>query len=139
MLRTVTHFILIYMYIYIYGVQVAERGFLGGQGVAAGSAPSDNEDCQSARGTRANRRTPASQPCTGSQAAVPSVRTVRCGHVAYLHFLILVSHFRLGKYFSFPKFFPHFPRMSFSFPECRLFSQIFPDFPSFPKFSQILT
>ena len=74
---------------------------MGGQGVAAGSAPSDNEDCQSARGTRANRRTPASQPCTGSQAAVPSVR---CVHIAYLHFLILVSHFRLGKYFSFPKF-----------------------------------
>jgi len=80
MLRTVMHFILIYIYIYydIYVVQVAERGFLGGQGVAAGSAPSDNEDGQSAPGTRANRRTPASQPCTGSQAAVPSVR---CVHV----------------------------------------------------------
>ena len=129
MLRTVTHFILIY--IYIYGVQVAERGFLGGQGVAAGSAPSDNEDCQSARGTRANRRTPASQPCTGSQAAVPSVR---CVHVAYLHFLILVSHFRLGKYFSFPKFFPTFSQNVVFFPRM---SFIFPDFPRFSQFSQI--
>ena len=57
----------IYIYIYydIYVVQAAERGFVGGQGVAAGSAPSDNEDGQSAPETRANRRTTASQPCTG--------------------------------------------------------------------------